>query len=340
MLRGLTSRRLFAAKAPVRVAVTGGAGQIAYSLLFRIASGAFLGPSQPVVLHVHDLPHMQENLRGVLMELQDCSFPLLKGTVASDSLETVMQEVDYAFLVGAKPRGPGMERADLLKQNGEIFIKVGQALNTVAKKTVKVLTVGNPVNTNALICLHHAPSIPKANFTAMTRLDHNRALAQLAAKAHCHVTDIKKLAIWGNHSGTMYPDVSNATIKGRQADEVLDNAWISNHFVPTVANRGAAIIQARKLSSAASAASAAVDHMRDWVLGSRGEWVSMAVHSDQFNEEYAVPKGLIFSYPVICDEGHYRLVRDLEIDATEVEKIKRTTEELLTERKAVENLLR
>lgn len=340
MLRSLASRRLFAAKAPVRVAVTGGSGQIAYSLLFRIASGAFLGPSQPVILHVHDLPHMQENLRGVLMELQDCSFPLLKGTVASDDMTTVMQEVDYAFLVGAKPRGPGMERGDLLKQNGEIFIKVGQALNTVAKKTVRVLTVGNPVNTNALICLHYAPTIPKANFTAMTRLDHNRALAQLAAKTHCHVTDIKRLAIWGNHSGTMYPDVSNATIKGRPANEILNSDWISNQFIPTVANRGAAIIQARKLSSAASAASAAVDHMRDWVLGSHGEWVSMAVHSDQFNEEYGIPKGLIFSYPVICDEGSYRLVRDLEIDPNEAERLKKTTDELLGERKAVEHLLK
>ena len=340
MLRSLVGLRHFTARTPVKVAVTGGSGQIAYSLLFRIASGAFLGPNQPVILQVHDLPHMQDNLRGVSMELLDCSFPLLKGLVATDNMTTAMQDVDYAFLVGAKPRGPGMERADLLKQNGEIFVKVGEALNTVAKKTVKVLVVGNPVNTNALICQHYAPTIPKRHFTAMTRLDHNRAMAQLANKARCDITEIKRVAIWGNHSGTMYPDITNATVKGRPANEVVDDAWINNYFIPTVANRGAAIIQARKLSSAASAASAAIDHMRDWVLGSDGHWVSMAVHTDQFAEEYRIPNGLIFSYPMICDGGSYRLVRGLEIDDQEVEKIKRTTDELLSERKAVENLLR
>lgn len=341
MLGGLCrSLRSFSQKAPVRVAVTGGSGQIAYSLLFRIASGSFLGPDQPVILQVHDLTPMQAALRGVMMELDDCAFPLLKGVIATDVMTTATQDADYAFLVGAKPRGPGMERGDLLKQNGEIFVKVGEALNTNARKSVKVLVVGNPVNTNCLIAMNYAKGLKKENFTAMTRLDHNRAIAQLAIKTNSQSTDIKRMAIWGNHSSTMYPDITNTTVRQQAATSLVQRPWVVDEFIPVVQNRGAAIIAARKLSSAASAASAAVDHMRDWALGSNGEWVSMAVPSDLYNGAYGVPNGLVFSYPVVCSGGNYELVPNLDMDAFSREKLKKTIDELLKERQAVEGLLK
>lgn len=332
--------RTFSQKAPVRVAVTGGAGQIAYSLLIRIASGAFLGPDQPVILQIHDLPQAQPALRGVVMELDDCAFPLLKGVIATDVLSTVTQDANYAFLVGAKPRGPGMERSDLLMQNGEIFVKVGETLNTNARKDVKVIVVGNPANTNCLIAMHSAKGLKKENFTAMTRLDHNRAVAQLAIKTGADSTEIKRMAIWGNHSSTMYPDITNATVRGQAATSLVQRPWVVDEFIPVVQNRGAAIIAARKLSSAASAASASVDHMRDWALGSNGDWVSMAVPSDLYDGAYGVPNGVIFSYPMICSNGNYELVRNLDLDAFSRDKLKRTADELLKERQAVESLLR
>ena len=261
-----------------KVTVTGGAGQISYSLLFRIASGAFLGPNQKVKLQILDLPFMQESLRGVEMELHDCAFPLLDEVEYTDSFATAFKDTDYAFLVGSKPRGPGMERGDLLKDNGKIFVDVGQAMNDNASRDCKTIVVGNPANTNCLICSHYAPDIDSRNFTAMTRLDHNRALAQIALKTDNAVTDVKNMAIWGNHSPTMFPDVKNTSVAGAVARDLIDTTWEKDTFIPVVQKRGAAIIEARKLSSAASAASAALDHMRDWALGS-DEWVSMAVNS-------------------------------------------------------------
>ena len=325
---------------PIRVVVTGGSGQIAYSLLFRIASGNLFGPNQPVILHIYDLPAMQQALRGVVMELNDGAFPLLNGIIASDLSSTVFAEADYAFLVGAKPRGPGMERADLLKQNGEIFVKVGQDIDKYSKKTIKVLAVGNPVNTNCLIAMTHAPSIPKENFTAMTRLDHNRALNQLALKLGKKVSDIDHLAIWGNHSPTMYPDISDLVVNGEHARGTIDNHWYEKEFIPVVQQRGTAIINARKASSAASAASAAIDHVRDWVLGSNNRWVSMGVPSDLYNEAYGVPKGLIYSYPHVCADGNYSLVKNLKIDEFSKTKLSITTEELLKEKEAIADLLK
>ncbi|OMJ92767.1 hypothetical protein SteCoe_4398 [Stentor coeruleus] len=327
-------------KDPVRVVVTGGSGQIAYSLLFRIASGSLLGENQPVILQIYDLPHMQAALRGVVMELLDGAFPLVHEIIASDLPETVYANADYAFLVGAKPRGPGMERGDLLKQNGEIFVKVGQALDKYANKSVKVLAVGNPVNTNALITMSNAPSIPKESFTAMTRLDHNRALCQLGTYLNAKVTDIGNVAVWGNHSPTMFPDLSNVTLNGEKIRPKIDNTWYEKEFIPIVQQRGTAIIAARKASSAASAASAAVDHVRDWAIGSNGNWVSMAVPSDLYNGEYGVPPGLIFSYPVVCANGAYQLVKDLRLDEFQQNKIKVTVNELLKEKEAVADLLR
>lgn len=261
-----------------KVTVTGGAGQISYSLLFRIASGAFLGPNQKVKLQILDLPFMQDSLRGVEMELHDCAFPLLDEVEYTDSFATAFKDTDYAFLVGSKPRGPGMERGDLLKDNGKIFVDVGQAMNDNASRDCKTIVVGNPANTNCLICSHYAPDIDSRNFTAMTRLDHNRALAQIALKTDNAVTDVKNMAIWGNHSPTMFPDVKNTSVAGAVARDLIDTTWEKETFIPVVQKRGAAIIEARKLSSAASAASAALDHMRDWALGS-DEWVSMAVNS-------------------------------------------------------------
>jgi malate dehydrogenase len=340
MFRALARTFTHHMKEPVRVVVTGGSGQISYSLLFRIASGSLFGDHQPVILQIFDMPQMQGALRGVVMELMDGAFPLLHGIVASDVPSTVYADADYAFFVGAKPRGPGMERADLLKQNGEIFVQVGEALDKYAKKSVKVLVVGNPANTNCLIAQSNAPSIPKENFTAMTRLDHNRAVWQLASHLNVKVTDIGHLAVWGNHSPTMYPDVSHTTSQGQPLTGKLDSAWLTKEFIPEVQQRGTAIINARKASSAASAASAAVDHMRDWALGSNGRWVSMAVPSDLYNGEYGIPKGVIFSYPMVCTHGVYHLVRGLKIDEFSREKLKVTSEELLKEREAIVHLLK
>ena len=327
-------------KQPVRVAVTGGSGNICYSLLFRIASGALLGPSQPVILQIHDLPQMQPALKGVVMELQDCAFPLLMDVVATDQESTAFDGADYCFMVGSKPRGPGMERGDLLKQNGEIFIRQGETINKHASRNAKVIVVGNPANTNCLILQNSAPSIPKQNFTAMTRLDHNRGVFQLSQKYKAHVSEITNFCIWGNHSSTMYPDITNTLIKGSEIASKIDRHWYNEDFIPTVQQRGAAIIQARKASSAASAGNAALDHMRDWALGSDGQWVSMAVPSDLANGAYGVPGGLIFSYPVTTNNGEWKIVENLKIDEFSKEMIKKTTDELLSEREAVADMLK
>jgi malate dehydrogenase len=319
------------------VTVTGGAGQIAYSLLFRIASGAFLGPDTRIRLKILDLPFMQENLKGVQMELHDCAFPTLEEVVVTDNLSTAFKDTDYCFLVGSKPRGPGMERADLLKDNGKIFVGVGQAINDNASRDCKTIVVGNPANTNCLICAHYAKDIPKKNFTAMTRLDHNRAAAQLSLKTGTAVTEVKKLAIWGNHSPTMFPDIKSTKIGGKLARSLVDSKWEADTFIPVVQQRGAAIIQARKLSSAASAGSAAIDHMRDWVKGT-SDWVSMSVPSD--GNTYGIPEGLIFSFPCTTKKGEWKIVEGLDIsDEFSQQRIKKTTDELLGERKFVESLL-
>lgn len=338
MLR--SASRLFSTKAPVRVSVTGGSGQICYSLLFRIASGAVFGPNQPVILQIHDLTMMQSRLLGTVMELQDCAFPTLADIIATDNQEIAFRDADFAFLVGSKPRGPGMERGDLLKQNGEIFVSTGETINKVAKPTIKVLVVGNPANTNCLIAMHNAPNIPKENFTAMTRLDHNRALAQIANRTDSHVNDIKKVAIWGNHSSTMYPDLTNATLKGKPVSQAIQPEWVEREFIPIVQQRGAAIIAARGASSAASAASAAIDHVRDWVHGTNGEWVSKAVLSDLFPGAYGVPAGLIFSYPVTTSGGKFHLVKGLNLDQSAQDRLRKTADELLSERQAVEGFLK
>eukprot|EP00753_Platysulcus_tardus_P003041 PLAT12203.1.p2 GENE.PLAT12203.1~~PLAT12203.1.p2 ORF type:complete len:355 (-),score=136.63 PLAT12203.1:78-1142(-) len=323
-------------KEPVRVAVTGAAGQIGYALNFRIASGEMLGKDQPVILSLVELPHAMDALEGVAMELADCAFPLLAGIEMHSDLDAGFADIDYALLVGAKPRGPGMERGDLLKDNGEIFISQGAALNG-AKKTAKVLLVGNPANTNCLIAASHASSLPKENFAAMTRLDHDRALAQLQGKTGCAVTDVEKFCIWGNHSPTMYPDLSHALIDGKAAKEVIgDDAWIDATFIPDVQQRGAAIIKARGSSSAASAANAAIATMRDWALGSDGEWVSMAVPSDG---SYGIAEGIYFSYPVITKDGGYEIVQGLPIDEYSQAKLDATEAELREERSFVEEML-
>ncbi|MCG5528911.1 MULTISPECIES: malate dehydrogenase [Halorhodospira] len=324
-------------KTPVRVAVTGAAGQIGYSLLFRIAAGEMLGKDQPVILQLLEIPQAQEALQGTVMELEDCAFPLVAGIVATDSAEEAFREADYVLLVGAKPRGPGMERKDLLEANAAIFSAQGQALNAVAKRDVKVLAVGNPANTNALITQRNAPDLDPRNFTAMTRLDHNRALAQLANKVGCHSTEIHGLAVWGNHSATQYPDISHCTIQGTPAGEQVDHAWVKDTFIPTVQQRGAAIIKARGASSAASAASAAIDHMREWALGTpEGEWTSMAVPSDG---SYGIEPGLIYSFPVTCRSGDYEIVQGLSVDEFSRARMDETAAELAEERGAVAHLL-
>jgi malate dehydrogenase len=321
-----------------RVTVTGGAGQIAYSLLFRIASGAFLGPNQRIKLQVLDLPFMKDSLRGVQMELHDCAFPVLDEVVVTDDYSVAFKDTDYCFLVGSKPRGPGMERGDLLKDNGKIFVGVGQAMNDNASRDCKTIVVGNPANTNAMICSHYAPDIDSKNFTAMTRLDHNRALAQLALKTGQSVNDVKNMAIWGNHSPTMFPDIKNTTVGGKAARGLVDSKWEKDDFIPTVQKRGAAIIEARKLSSAASAGSAALDHMRDWVTGT-DEWVSMAVNST--GNTYGVEEGLMFSFPCTVKDGQWKIVEGLDIsDEFSQEKIKKTQDELISERQFVEDLLK
>lgn len=327
------------AKAPMRVAVTGAAGQIGYSLLFRIANGDLLGKDQPVILQLLEIPDekAQKALAGVMMELEDCAFPLLAGMTAHSDPMTAFKDIDVALLVGARPRGPGMERKDLLSANAQIFTAQGKALNAVAKKTVKVLVVGNPANTNAYIAMKSAPDIPAKNFTAMLRLDHNRALSQLANKLNKPVADIEKLVVWGNHSPTMYPDYRFATIDGRSVkDSINDPAWNKDVFIPTVGKRGAAIIDARGLSSAASAANAAIDHMRDWVLGTNGKWVTMGIPS---KGEYGIPAEVIYGYPVICENGEYKMVEGLEIDEFSRERMNHTLNELLEEQAGVKHLL-
>lgn len=322
-------------KAPVRVVVTGAAGQIGYQLLFRIAAGNMLGPDQPVILHLLEIPPAMNAVQGVVMELEDCAFPLLHGVVATDDANVAFKDANYALLVGAMPRGPGMERSDLLKANAKIFSVQGKAMNDHASKDIKVLVVGNPANTNALIAQQNAPEINPAQFTAMTRLDHNRALAQLSGKLDVQTNDIKKMTIWGNHSSTQYPDVSQVLVNDQALNEV-DQDWYVNDFIPTVQQRGAAIIKARGASSAASAASSAIDHMRNWALGTdNGDWVSMAIPSDG---SYGIAPGIIFSYPVTCANGEYTIVQDLPVNDFSQARIDATEEELREERAAVEHL--
>lgn len=325
-------------KQPVRVAVTGAAGQIGYSLLFRIASGEMLGKDQPVILQLLEIPveKAQQALQGVIMELDDCAFPLLVDVIGTDDPKVAFKDADYALLVGARPRGPGMERADLLQENAKIFTVQGKALNEVASRDVQVLVVGNPANTNAYIAMKSAPDLPAKNFTAMLRLDHNRALTQVAKKTGKAVKDIKKLIVWGNHSPTMYADYRFATINGESVKEMInDQDWNANTFLPTVGKRGAAIIEARGLSSAASAANAAIDHMRDWALGSNGEWVTMGIPSDG---SYGIPKGIMFGFPVTTENGEYQIVQDLQIDDFSQERINITLNELEEERAAIDHL--
>lgn len=326
-------------KPAMRVAVTGAAGQIGYALLFRIASGEMLGADQPVFLQLLEIPDekAQQALKGVMMELEDCAFPLLTGMSAHSDPRQAFKDTDIALLVGARPRGPGMERADLLQVNAKIFIEQGRALNEVASRDVKVLVVGNPANTNAYIAMKSAPDLAAKNFTAMLRLDHNRALTQLAQKANTQVADIKKLIVWGNHSPTMYPDIRFATANNQSlAGLINDDAWNRDVFIPTVGKRGAAIIEARGLSSAASAANAAIDHIRDWVLGSDGQWVTMGIPS---TGAYGVPEGIVYGMPVITENGNYTLVDNLEIDAFSRERMNHTLAELLEERDGVQALL-
>ena len=326
-------------KSPVRVAVTGAAGQIGYALLFRIASGEMLGKDQPVVLQLLEIPDekAQKALKGVMMELDDCAFPLLAGMSAHGDPNTAFKDADYALLVGARPRGPGMERKDLLSANTQIFTAQGKALNAAASRNVKVLVVGNPANTNAWIAMKSAPDLPRRNFTAMLRLDHNRAASQLAAKSGKPVATIEKVAVWGNHSPTMYADYRFATVDGKSVKDMIgDDAWNRDVFLPTVGKRGAAIIEARGLSSAASAANAAIDHVRDWVLGSNGRWVTMGIPSDG---QYGIPKDTMFGYPVTTSGGDYKVIDGLPIDAFSQQRIDATLKELQEEQDGVKHLV-
>ena len=324
-------------KKPVRVAVTGAAGQIGYALNFRIASGAMLGPDQPVILQLLEVPQAQEILKGVVMELNDCAFPLLTEVIATDRPEEAFKDADYALLVGARPRGPGMERKDLLEANAQIFSVQGKAMDQHASRDIRVLVVGNPANTNALIAASNAKSLDRRQFTAMTRLDHNRALHQIAAKLGAHVNDVRRVTIWGNHSSTQYPDLHHATVGGKPALAQVDAAWYADEFIPVVQQRGAAIIKARGASSAASAASAALDHMRTWALGTaEGDWVSMGIPSDG---SYGIPEGVVYSYPVTCRDGQYQIVQGLEINAFSRERMTATYQELNEERDGVAALL-
>jgi malate dehydrogenase len=323
-------------KAPVRVAVTGAAGQISYSLLFRIAAGEMLGKDQPLILQMLEITPALEALKGVAMEIEDCAFPLVQGLILTDDPNVAFKEADFALLVGARPRGPGMERKDLLEANAQIFSVQGKALNDHASRQVKVLVVGNPANTNALIAYRNAPSLSPSQFTAMTRLDHNRAIAQLALKTGNHSTDLESMIIWGNHSSTQYPDIHHCKVAGQSANSLVDQQWYVDYFIPTIQQRGAAIIKARGLSSAASAANAAIEHMRDWALGSQGKIVSMAIHSDG---SYGIAKGLIYSFPVICADGAYSIVQGLDINEFSRDLMTKTEDELAAERDAVNHLL-
>ncbi len=326
------------AKAPVRVAVTGAAGQIGYALLFRIASGEMLGKDQPVILQMLELPieKAQKALKGVMMELEDCAFPLLAGMIGTDDPKVAFKDAQQALLVGAKPRGPGMERKDLLLENAKIFIEQGKALDAVAARDLKLIVVGNPANTNALIAMNAAPSLPQTAFTSMMRLDHNRAMSMLAGKTGQAVDSVEKMVVWGNHSPTMYPDLRFCTVGGKAAPALVnDDAWYKNEYIPKVGKRGAAIIEARGLSSAASAANAAIDHMRDWNLGTNGKWVTMGVVSDG---SYGVPEGMIYGMPCTCTNGKWEIVKGLEIDAFSREKMDFTLKELQEERDGVKDL--
>jgi malate dehydrogenase len=324
-------------KAPIRVAVTGAAGQIGYSLLFRIASGEMLGKDQPVILQLLEITASLPALKGVVMELEDCAFPLLAGVVQSDDPKVAFKDVQVALLVGARPRSKGMERKDLLEANGAIFTVQGRALNEVAARDVKVLVVGNPANTNALIAMNSAPNLPRANFTAMLRLDHNRALSQLSTRTGKAVSEMEKMAVWGNHSPTMYPDIRSTTIGGQSAVKLVnDEAWYRDTFIPTVGKRGAAIIEARGLSSAASAANAAIDHIRDWSLGTNGKWVTMGICSDG---SYGIPEGMIYGFPCTCANGKYEIVKGLDIDSFSRERMDLTLKELQEEREGIKHLI-
>jgi malate dehydrogenase len=326
------------AKTPVRVTVTGAAGQIGYALIFRIASGEMLGKDQPVILQLLELPidKVQKALSGVMMELEDCAFPLLAGMVGTGDPKVAFKDADYAMLVGARPRGPGMERKDLLMENAKIFIEQGRAMNEVASRDIRVIVVGNPANTNAHIAMKSAPDLPKANFTSMMRLDHNRAVYHIAAKAGKTVEDVDKMVVWGNHSPTMYPDIRFATIAGQPAPKLVDENWYRNEYIPKIGKRGATVIEARGLSSAASAANAAMCHMRDWALGSNGKWVTMGIPSDG---SYGIPEDILYGVPVICTPGKYERVTGLEIDAFSREKMDGTLKELLEEQAGVKDML-
>ena len=324
-------------KQPLNIAITGAAGQIGYALAFRVASGALFGADQPVNLHLLEITPALPTLQGVVMELDDCAFPTLAKVIATDDARVAFKDCHAALLVGARPRGPGMERKDLLLANAQIFSAQGKALDAVASRDVRVLVVGNPANTNALIAMKNAPSLKPQSFTAMTRLDHNRALSQLAAKTGSHVNDIQRMIIWGNHSATQYPDINHCLVKGQAARTLVDQDWIEKDFIPTVQQRGAAIIKARGASSAASAASAAIDHIRDWFRGSpQGDSLSMGIPSDG---SYGIPEGVIYSYPVICRGGQYEIVQGLDIDAFSRARMDATHQELLEERDGVKDLL-
>ena len=325
-------------KAPVRVAITGAAGQISYSLIFRVASGSMLGPDQPVILQLLEIPPAMNALQGVIMELKDCAFPLVAGIVATDDPNVAFKDADFALLVGAFPRKKGMERSELLEKNGGIFTVQGKALSDNAKPDCKVLVVGNPANTNALILLKSAPKLNPKNITAMMRLDHNRSMSQIADKLGCHSSEVEKVVVWGNHSSTQYPDISYATAAGKAVKGAVDEKWNKEEFIPTVQQRGAAIIAARGASSAASAANAAVEHMRDWALGSNGKWVSMGVYSK--GNPYGVDEDLMFAFPITCENGEWKIVTGLERDAYSLEMIKKTEKELQDERAAIADMLK
>jgi malate dehydrogenase len=323
-------------KTPVHIAVTGAAGQISYSLLFRLAAGSLLGPEQPIVLHLLEIPQAMEALQGVVMELKDCAYPLLHRIEITADPKVAFRDVDYAFLVGARPRGPGMERKDLLEVNAEIFAVQGKALNEVANRNIKILVTGNPANTNALIALKNAPDLKPENFSAMTRLDHNRALSQLAEKCGVLPSDVKNMIIWGNHSITQYPDLHHAKVKGQDALSLVEHDWFVKEFIPTVQQRGAAIIKARGQSSAASAANAAINQMNDWALGTKeGDWVSMAIPSDG---SYGIEQGLVYSYPVTVVDGQINIVKGLEINEFSMQRMRATEAELKEERDSVRHL--
>jgi len=324
-------------KTPVRVAVTGAAGQISYSLIFRIAHGDMLGPDQPVILQLLEIPPAMDALNGVVMELNDCAFPLVQDIVATDDPNVAFKDIEYGFLVGARPRGPGMERGDLLLANAQIFSVQGKALNDHADRNVKILVVGNPANTNALITLKNAPDLNPKNITAMMRLDHNRSLSQLAEKTDSHSTRIEQMVVWGNHSATQYPDISYATLDGAPVKDKFDNDWYVDTFIPTVQQRGAAIIKARGASSAASAASAAVDHMRDWAKGSSGSWVSMGVYAA--GNPYGIDEDIMYSFPITTENGEWKIVEGLEVSDFSREMMAKTEEELVGERDAIADLL-